>query len=146
VPKPRDEIYEGYIRAREQGLSAKQYLDIVAPTKRGRSESSASRYIRKLRTGERLGTKLYARAKQDAGKSVQVIAVDENDRRYSANVRVPRSGSRISLFTKPTKKTVTDYVREYSEAHDSDPVGNLTLRNARSVKRTPSGTKDVGKI
>jgi hypothetical protein len=146
MPTPREEIYEGYLHARKQGVSAKQYLDIVAPTKRGRSESSASRYLRKLRTGERSGSQLYARAKKDAGKSVQVVASDEDDRKYSANVRVPRSGSRISLFTKPKTKTVVDYVREYSIAHNSKPKGKLSLERARSINNTPSGTKDIGKI
>lgn len=148
MPNPRDEIYEGYIRAREQGMSAKQYLDIIAPTKRGRSDASASRYLRKLRTGERSGTQLYARAKRDAGKSVQVVG-EIGGRKLGANIRLPMSGSRIAL-TQDTLK-LQEYILSQSQRntpgqHDDEHAQDIELKYARSVERTPSGTKDIGKI
>lgn len=152
---PRDEIYQTYIRARElerergSDLSAKQFLDIVAPSKRGRSEASATRYMRKLRTGERSGALLYKRAKQDAGKSVNVMA-NINGRNTSANIRLPKSGSRLNLL-KRGQQPVQEYILAQSQRNtpgdrDDENAEDVTLVGARSIEHTPSGTKDIGKI
>jgi hypothetical protein len=149
------DIVKAYDYARQQErklgheFSAKEFLDIVAPSARGRSETSAERYIRKLRTGERTGTKLTARARADAGRRVNVSFVDENDGFVSsANVVIPYGGSRLDIFrpsnyNKKKSRLRATAERYFRREYPKRATNNLRVLGVRSVKRTPHGAEVV---
>lgn len=114
------QIVSGYdaarerIRATEQReLSAKEYLDTVAPGKR--TTKSARDYIRRMRSGERSGTTLAERAQKDSGKTVRVeyrvgSRMDAQTGRMvddirSQNVTIPSSRSRLDLYRTDLRAT-----------------------------------------
>lgn len=150
TPKPSGrEISKAYDMARrKEHLSAKQFLDIVAPSKRGRSEMSAERYLRKLRTGERSGTLLYKRALADQGRTVNISFKDEKGFATSANVVIPYGSSRLDLF-RPSKVTPRktrlrmaseNYVKR---KYPKRSIGALHVMGVRSIQHAFSGSEKV---
>lgn len=117
--KSQNEIVKTYeaARIREQRagreLTPKAFLDVIAPSKRGRSEASSRRYMNKLRTGERSGTRLIQRAAQDSGKRVNVSFIDRSTGEIvSANVVIPYGRSRLDLFRPSKRKKRETALRE----------------------------------
>lgn len=136
--KSQNEIVKTYeaARIREQRagreLTPKAFLDVIAPSKRGRSEASSRRYMNKLRTGERSGTQLIKRAGQDSGKRVNVSFVDRSTGEIvSANVVIPYGRSRLDLFKPSKRKKRQSALREAAERYlDTSYAG----RKAKSVR------------
>lgn len=150
TPNPNGrEIAKAYdIARRKEHLSPKQFLDIVSPSKRGRSEASAKRYLNKLRTGERSGTNLYKRAKADQGKSVNISFNDDKGFATSANVVIPYGSSRLDLF-RPSKiaprKTRLRMAAEgyVKRKYPKRSIGALHLMGVRSIKHSYTGSEKV---
>jgi hypothetical protein len=123
------------IRAKEgRDLSPKEFLDTVAPGKR--TEKSARDYIRRLRSGERSGTALVARAERDRGKTVNVeFSVGQVrdaatgkmvDDVRSQNVTIPARFSRLDLYRADLRETVNRGLKQsYS-------------RRSRAAKKRPT--------
>jgi hypothetical protein len=139
-PASRD-LLQAYERAqRSEHVSAKEFLDIVAPSKRGRSEASAKRYINKLRTGERSGTQLLKRAQSDSGKRVNVSFRDEHGFVTSANLIIPYGSSRLDIFrpskTSKRKSRLRVAAETYiSHKYKNANVAGMKLLGVRSISR-----------
>lgn len=101
-------------------LSPKEYLDLIDPYGK-RSESSAARYMRKLRSGERSGVNIKRHADRDSGKVINVryrvgsytdaTGMEFPDVR-SANIVLPEGRSRLDLWQGDRlRKAVDRYLR-----------------------------------
>lgn len=135
--QPGNLVYSRYLQARARTreiegreLSPKEFLDLVDPKGR-RSESSAARYMRKLRTGERSGGMIARRAKEDSGRMVNVrykvgSYKDSSGQEFadirSANIILPTSKSRLDLWQGDRLwRAVNKYLRKsYSRRADGE--------------------------
>jgi len=142
------EIYDTWIRARQlearegRDLSAGEFLNLVSPSKRGRTEASAKRLIRKLRGGETSGTKLLARARADSGKTIAVVYGSEKTADATAILTIPYGQSRLYLFGRSLENRRRSRLREASQNYidkrykgrDVSGLGILGGRNVTKFK------------
>lgn len=139
-----ERIWRTYQRAKEteakkgRRLSAKAFLDAIDP-KGNRSEASASRYLRKLRTGERTGSKIYKDATEVGGHVVNIrYEVAPGDIR-SANVRLPSGRSRLDQWMTNVQKALRDAANRYLERE----YGRRTVLSPRPADRTYVPIKSI---
>lgn len=114
MPSVPERLFDIFQHARERtreledrDLSPKEFLDLIDPYGK-RSDTSAARYMRKLRTGERTGSLLEKRARRDSGKTVNVkflvgVEIDKaTGERFedvrSANITIPETKSRLDFW------------------------------------------------
>lgn len=134
---PGSLIYSRFQQARartreieDRELSPKEFLDLIDPGGK-RSEASAARYLRKLRSGERSGANIKKRADADGGRVVNVrfkvgTYKDKSGVEYadirSANIRLPVGKSRLDLWQgNRLRRAVNAYLRKsYSRRVDGD--------------------------
>lgn len=126
-PSARESIVRGYDEARRltreqerRELSAKEYLDTVAPGTR--TTKSARDYMRRMRSGERSGTTLAKRAQKDSGRTLRVeyrigryrdpqTGQDVDDIR-SQNMTIPAHLSRLDVYRANLRETFDRGLRE----------------------------------
>lgn len=149
-----DRLFRAYVTAREKEakrghrLTAKGFLDAIDP--RGhRSEASAARYLRKLRTGERSGTKIAKAATDVSGAIVNVrYEIAPGDIR-SANVRLPAGRTRLQQWDvnvqRALRKAANEYLqREYGRRQEPSHIERNEKKRGRTydpVKRLPRSAR-----
>lgn len=151
----KNDIWRAWERAREREakrgnrLTPKEFLDAIDPRGK-RTNESAGRYLRKLRSGERSGSKIEKSAKDVSGAIVNVrYEVKRGDIR-SANVRLPSGRSRLDQWNvnvqKALRKAANEYLeREYRRRQEPAHIEKQTKDQKRGtyvpVKRLPRGAK-----
>lgn len=137
-------------RATEQrDLSPKEFLDLIDPYGK-RSDASAARYMRKLRSGERTGSLLEKRAKRDSGRTVNVkfLVGVETDKatgeRFedvrSANITIPESKSRLDFWKGDRlRKAIDKYLENSFTRRTRQNQANAERYEA--IARLPKGSK-----
>jgi hypothetical protein len=116
---PGNEIYANWLSAKrlDPNLTSAQYLDIIAPSQKPRSENTAARTLRKLRSGESSGARLYARSfKEVREERASANIVWNYDGKFSTvSVAIPKDAGRMGLFRRSKRDPKTTYVRNLSE-------------------------------
>ena len=125
------------IKARDPTMTAKRFLDIVAPSERGRSEKSSRDYIRRLRSGERSGTKLEQAARQSSGKVV-VVHFDTPEGMRSANIRLPMQKTRLDLLR---ERQVHALANKYLEETYGKRSGGKHTLDYKPMRKLPKGSR-----
>lgn len=135
TPKDLVSVYDA-AKKRDPTLTPKAFLDIVAPSDRGRSEKSSRDYLRRIRSGERSGTKLLERAYKDSGKVVKADYQTKEGMK-GANVTIPLGRSRLDLFRPGKLRAAVNRSLERTYAD------RLTKRSKtyEPIKQLPRGSK-----
>lgn len=140
------------VRKREgRELTPKEYLDTVAPGKR--NTKSARDYIRRLRSGERSGTRLAERAQNVSGKTVRVDYkvgkyTDEKtgetvDDIRSQNVLIPARKSRLDFYRDDLRDTVDRGLQESYSRRKTAPTPRKDDPKYVPLARLPEGAEIV---